>query len=640
MPSAKAFHWVVRTAFLLAALAVCQPAYAAKRVALVIGNGGYASSPLKNPVNDAQAVGDALKDLGFAVIRESDADRRTMLSVLNKFGRESAGADVALFFYAGHGVQVGGVNYLIPVKADIHQEHEVEYEAVDANRVLSALKAAKAGLNIVILDACRDNPYGFSRSASRGLALVQGLSESIVVYATAPGDVAADGGGSHSPFTTALLREIGKPVVEVKSLFDTVGDTVSQSTGGRQRPWISSSFYRQCYLREQDGQRALLIVSKPDGAQALLDGKAVGYTPKVLKGVSAGSHYVDVSKIGYATVRKWVEFDNAMDMNVQVVLDKLDSIVNQSSDKSSQYFISSNGDMELKQVTASSRVVELGYIRVHSDSEEEQGMNQAVMAAMLLSLRDCMEWAGSFGEGYFSKQGISYAGEFKSKDFHLKSITNVSEGSLLVDKLEAEFGNKKIIVENGIVRTNVSESDLDKLRSLAYEDGFVFNSVCFYPQKGYADAWLTLPLKNFGVEMSSKHDPQAVPVKMQPRTGEQYDPECSHDEYDGLIVIVAGTAFKPALANGIVSRAGEEIFTPAMVGAEALIERGVGKYASSREDSRAWLKKHGCVNPLVIKGSRASDDGQNVIVSKEDAGKIRYCLSSSGLSNALVVFEF
>jgi formylglycine-generating enzyme required for sulfatase activity len=234
----------------------CGSAYAAKRVALVIGNGGYSSSPLRNPVNDAKAVGDALKNLGFSVIRQSDADRRTMVNALRRFGRESAGADVALFFYAGHGMQVDGANYLIPVKADIRQEQDVEFEAVDANRFLAALEDAKAGLNIVVLDACRDNPFSTFRSASRGLAVVRGISESIVVYATAPGDVAADGGGSHSPFTMALLKEIGKPVVEVKTLFDTVGYTVSQSTGGRQRPWISSSFYRQCFLRGQGGQGA------------------------------------------------------------------------------------------------------------------------------------------------------------------------------------------------------------------------------------------------------------------------------------------------------------------------------------------------------------------------------------------------
>lgn len=262
--------------------------HAAERVALVIGNGGYSRSPLKNPVRDAKAVGDALKSLGFSVIREFNTDKRSMISALRRFGRECAGAEVALFYYAGHGMQVGGVNYLIPVKADIRQEQDVEFEAVDVNRFLTTLEKARAGLNIVILDACRDNPFSSFRSASRGLAVVRGISESIVVYATAPGDVAADGGGVHSPFTAALLKEIKKPVVEVKSLFDVVGYTVSESSSGRQRPWISSSFYRQCYLRGH-GEQAKVAATAPAPAIQVTMARVPKQPPRAASGHFKGN---------------------------------------------------------------------------------------------------------------------------------------------------------------------------------------------------------------------------------------------------------------------------------------------------------------------------------------------------------------
>ena len=221
-----------------------------RRVALVIGNGGYASNPLRNPVNDARAMSRALRGLGFQVISGTDMDYRQMRRAMIKFGRELDKGGVGLFFYAGHGVQVDGQNYLVPIGALISHEEEVAAEAVSLGMVLSRMAGAKNQLNIVILDACRDNPFERNfRSGSKGLAQVIAPRGTIIAYATAPGRTAADGAGSNGVFTEAFLQHMATPGLDIEEVFKRTGRSVDGNTNGRQRPWMAFDYYGQFYFQ-------------------------------------------------------------------------------------------------------------------------------------------------------------------------------------------------------------------------------------------------------------------------------------------------------------------------------------------------------------------------------------------------------
>jgi formylglycine-generating enzyme required for sulfatase activity len=225
-------------AFLLALATLLLPATTwAQRVALVIGNAAYADRPLRNPVNDAQLMQTALRDLGFQVQVATDVDRRGLLAALRDFEARARGAEVALFYFAGHGAQVGGANYLIPVNAQIRSETDVPDEALDAASVLRRIEEGRARVGLVILDACRDNPYpGANRSNARGLARMNAPTGTIVAYATAPGSTAEDGSGANSPYTATLARELRVPGLDVKDIFDRTAQEVERLTNGRQRP--------------------------------------------------------------------------------------------------------------------------------------------------------------------------------------------------------------------------------------------------------------------------------------------------------------------------------------------------------------------------------------------------------------------
>ena len=226
---------------------------AADRVALVIGNSAYEhTSELANPVNDATAMRDALTRLGFDVVFRRDADEDAMEDALGAFEEMSAGADLALVFYAGHGMEMNGANYLVPVDARLSSAAAVGRETVALDDVLNAVVEART--RIVILDACRNNPFTRSmRGAVRanvrsgGLAAVAAGAGSLVAYAAAAGDVADDGDGRHSPFTEALLAQIEQPGVEVRIMLGNVGEAVRTRTG-RQQPFVYSSLSGEHYL--------------------------------------------------------------------------------------------------------------------------------------------------------------------------------------------------------------------------------------------------------------------------------------------------------------------------------------------------------------------------------------------------------
>ncbi|HET6459977.1 MAG TPA: caspase family protein [Syntrophales bacterium] len=211
------------------------------RLALIIGNSSYQSGPLKNPVNDATDMAAMLKKLGFTVILKKNANLEEMEGAVEDFGNRLKRGGVGLFYYAGHGLQVGGVNYLVPVGAKINKESDIKYKAVDAGRVLDEMANANNGLNIVILDACRDNPFSRSfRSATRGLAIISNApSGTFISYSTGANQVARDGEGRNSPYTKVLLENIDRSGLSINDVFMKVRSRVKKESG--QIPWELSS---------------------------------------------------------------------------------------------------------------------------------------------------------------------------------------------------------------------------------------------------------------------------------------------------------------------------------------------------------------------------------------------------------------
>ena len=215
-----------------------------KRVALVVGNGAYQhAEPLRNPVNDARAMAKVLKDAGFEVILRENATRRGFVDALHEFSGKVPPGGVGLFYYAGHGIQVRGVNHLVPIDAALANERDVKYETIDLNDVLGGLDEARARLSLVILDACRDNPFARRfRSTSRGLAQTDAPRGTVIAYATAPGDTAADGDGENGVYTSELLKAIAQPGLKLEEVFKRTIDGVARVTANKQTPWVSSSF--------------------------------------------------------------------------------------------------------------------------------------------------------------------------------------------------------------------------------------------------------------------------------------------------------------------------------------------------------------------------------------------------------------
>jgi len=223
------------------------PAAAEKRIALVVGNSAYQNiTRLDNPRNDATLMADTLSSLGFTLIggrAQLDLDKSALDNAVQNFGRQIQGADVALFYYAGHGVQVTGSNYLVPVSANPAREADVDFQMVDVNLVLRQMQGSGTRLNMVILDACRNNPFGARglRSSEGGLAQMRAPEGTLISYATQPGSVAQDGREGHSPYTKALATTIRTAGLDIFQTFNQVGLTVKRETGGAQQPWVSSS---------------------------------------------------------------------------------------------------------------------------------------------------------------------------------------------------------------------------------------------------------------------------------------------------------------------------------------------------------------------------------------------------------------
>jgi hypothetical protein len=248
---------IILVACALASLPVLGYTATESRLALVIGNGAYKNAPLRNPVNDATDIGRTLKRLGFQVTILRDASQRKMEDAIRSFGKELANGGVGLFYYAGHGMQVNGRNYLIPVDARIESPSDVQYESIDAGRVLGKMEDAGNNMNIVILDACRDNPFSRSwRSGHRGLARMDAPKGSFIAYATAPGSVAADGDGRNGVYTSNLLKYMNVPGLEIGKMFREVRVDVVKASGNKQTPWESSSLMGDFYFTPKNTSSA------------------------------------------------------------------------------------------------------------------------------------------------------------------------------------------------------------------------------------------------------------------------------------------------------------------------------------------------------------------------------------------------
>jgi hypothetical protein len=267
---------------------------AAGRVALVIGNGAYTNATvLPNPTNDAADMTAALQGLGFTVIGGTDLDHASMGQKIGEFEDAAREADVTLLFYAGHGMQVNGRNYLVPVNAKLERESALQFEAIDAETILRSM-AGPGKTAIALLDACRDNPLSrrFARSlgTTRSNAVQQGLAVPaisgggmLIGFATAPGDVAADGDGRNSPFTTALLKNMKTPGLEIQQLMTRVKADVFSTTKETQEPWHNSSLRNEIYLVPA----SIEVEASPAKPQAAPQGASIEFEWNAIKNTSS-----------------------------------------------------------------------------------------------------------------------------------------------------------------------------------------------------------------------------------------------------------------------------------------------------------------------------------------------------------------
>lgn len=306
----------------MARAADMQPLFVpADRVALVIGNGAYESTTrLAAPPNDAVDVASALASIGFEVELLLDADKGTMKTAIRDFGDRLAKGDVrmALAYYSGHGVQVDGSNFLIPVDADVRRENELPAEAVELEELLARMPAVEDRLNVVVLDACRNNPFvGVTRSSAKGLAQVTTSSGTLLAYATAPGMVALDAlapDARNSPYTDALLSHIVAPGQTVEEVFKQVREQVTAATQKRQIPWESTAVIGNFYFvppkpvvyRFPAPELANLRLYSEIGGEVRLDGVSLGrieaFEEIVVQGVLPGEYLLEVEGLSHSVI--------------------------------------------------------------------------------------------------------------------------------------------------------------------------------------------------------------------------------------------------------------------------------------------------------------------------------------------------
>jgi uncharacterized protein (TIGR02145 family) len=259
-----------------------QTARQEQRIALVIGNGNYIGSTLANPENDARSMNEVLNRLGFVVSAYENLNAVQMKKAIDEFGAKLKGKNVGLFYYAGHGIQAKGYNYLIPVDAQLQTEEQVEYDCVRADRVLSLMETSGTRVNVIILDACRNNPFerSWTRSpAGKGLAYMGAPKGTLIAYATSPGTTASDGTGKNGLYTSAILESIQIPGINIIQMFQNVRNIVSQKSGNKQIPWESTSLTGDFFFNpagvanaeiQNNSKKELLKVTSADESLDLL----------------------------------------------------------------------------------------------------------------------------------------------------------------------------------------------------------------------------------------------------------------------------------------------------------------------------------------------------------------------------------
>lgn len=285
-----------------------------KRLALVIGNSSYQhGGALKNPVNDARAISSVLQSAGFEVLRHENLTQTQMKKAINDFGMKLRDYEVGLFYYAGHGIQHKGTNYMIPVEAELQAAEQIEFDCVSADRILAFMDAASTKVNIIIMDACRNNPFerSWNRSAEgSGLAMMNAPTGTLIAYATAPGKVASDGESANGLYTSVLLKYLKDPTLNIEQVFKRVRNEVTEKSNGTQVPWETTSL--------TGGDFFFTIKSQP-GANTKADvetNKPTRETPtenpeKALQFYNSGMEKYDQKKFTEAIA----DFTNSINLN-------------------------------------------------------------------------------------------------------------------------------------------------------------------------------------------------------------------------------------------------------------------------------------------------------------------------------------
>ncbi|MBT7410174.1 MAG: SUMF1/EgtB/PvdO family nonheme iron enzyme, partial [Methylococcales bacterium] len=324
---------------------------AQNRVALVIGNSSYEGKLyLDNPKNDANDITSKLKNLDFKVIRLIDGNKRQMVNALRKFKNTAEKGGVALFYYAGHAIQMNGKNYLIPLGSSIETPEDIEFESLNASRVLNTIDSMKQTINVVILDACRNNPFDKKRafrsylrsvgSEGRGLAEIRGIRGSLIAFATQPGNTAADGDGRNGTYTQQLLKYLDQPNLTLPQMFNKVGLGVLKATNNVQEPWLHASpvpdFYmvaggsiiekRSVTVKGKEGKTPsllgkVLIKTQPNDAKIYLNNGYVGRGSEVLT-LKTGSYNLKAKKKGYNETSEDVYVSIGKELKVTLILTK------------------------------------------------------------------------------------------------------------------------------------------------------------------------------------------------------------------------------------------------------------------------------------------------------------------------------
>jgi uncharacterized caspase-like protein len=226
-------------------------------MALIIGNQSYQfTTPLRNPKNDARSMVQVLRACGFEVIEVIDGSASQMKTAIRDFGAKIIGADVALFYYSGHGMQVDNFNYIIPVDFRLQTKADIKEDCPNINWVLNRMENAATKLNIVILDACRNNPFdrgSFGEDdANEGLASITPPDNTVISFATDPGSVASDGvAGTNGLYTGSLVKFISSPNMQIENVFKLTGREVREKSSGKQKPWLNTNFYDIFYFKMQ-----------------------------------------------------------------------------------------------------------------------------------------------------------------------------------------------------------------------------------------------------------------------------------------------------------------------------------------------------------------------------------------------------